>query len=69
MNTSVELATGFTSGGYETVGAFASRHPGGAQFAYGDGRVQFISEDIAIGLYWAASTHAGSDDIEGLDEP
>ena len=69
INLTVELADGYTSNGYETVGTFASRHPGGAQFAYGDGRVQFVSEDIAIGLYWAASTHAGSDDIEGRNEP
>ncbi len=69
MNTTTELADGYVSGGYEAVGAFASRHAGGSQFAYGDGRVQFISEDIAIGLYWAASTHAGDDDVEGRSEP
>lgn len=28
------------------VGGFASAHPGGAQFAYGDGSCQFVNEDI-----------------------
>jgi prepilin-type processing-associated H-X9-DG protein len=62
MNTPVGLGgTEYDSGGYKTTGAFASRHPGGAQFAYGDGRVEFISEDIAINLYRAASTRAGDE--------
>jgi prepilin-type N-terminal cleavage/methylation domain-containing protein/prepilin-type processing-associated H-X9-DG protein len=65
INSAVGLAKDFDSGGYRTVGSFASRHPGGAQFAYGDGRVEFVSEDIAIGLYWAASTMAGDEGPEG----
>jgi prepilin-type processing-associated H-X9-DG protein len=71
INASVELypSQAFDSNGYKTLGTFASRHPGGAQFAYGDGRVELVSEDIAIGLYWAASTHAGDDDAGGRDEP
>lgn len=32
----------------EIVGGFASRHPGGCQFAFGDGRVQFVSQTVAI---------------------
>lgn len=53
----------FSGDGYVTTGCFASRHPGGAQFAYGDGRVEFVSENIADGLYKAASTRAGADDF------
>jgi prepilin-type processing-associated H-X9-DG protein len=69
INSVVGLGVDYDSGGYKTVGSFASRHVGGAQFAYGDGRVEFVSEDIAIGLYWAASTRAGDDDVSGRAEP
>jgi prepilin-type processing-associated H-X9-DG protein len=66
MNTPVDFG-GFehSAEGYATTGCFASRHPGGAQFAYGDGHIEFVSEDIAYGLYQAASTRAGDDDISG----
>lgn len=41
-------------------GAFASRHPGGAQFSYLDGRVEFLTEDIDFDLYQNLSTIAGT---------
>jgi prepilin-type N-terminal cleavage/methylation domain-containing protein/prepilin-type processing-associated H-X9-DG protein len=47
---------------YPTTGAFASRHPSGGQFAFGDGRVEFLSEDIALGVYRALSTRDGGED-------
>jgi prepilin-type N-terminal cleavage/methylation domain-containing protein/prepilin-type processing-associated H-X9-DG protein len=31
--------------------AFSSRHPGGAQFAFADGAVVFVQEDIEMSLY------------------
>ncbi|TWU24559.1 DUF1559 domain-containing protein [Bythopirellula polymerisocia] len=40
-------------------GAFASRHPGGAQFAYVDGHVGFLQEDIDLETYRDLSTIAG----------
>ncbi len=40
-------------------GAFASRHPGGALFAYVDGHVEFLGEDIDFELYQNLSTIAG----------
>jgi prepilin-type N-terminal cleavage/methylation domain-containing protein/prepilin-type processing-associated H-X9-DG protein len=41
-------------------GAFASNHPGGAQFVFGDGHVEFISENIDLDTYQNLSTIAGS---------
>jgi prepilin-type N-terminal cleavage/methylation domain-containing protein/prepilin-type processing-associated H-X9-DG protein len=42
-------------------GAFASRHPGGGNFAFGDGHVEFLPEDIDITAYQALSTIALED--------
>jgi prepilin-type processing-associated H-X9-DG protein len=47
--------------GYKANGAFASEHPGGAQFAFGDGRVEFLSENIDHATYQAMSTRAGGE--------
>jgi prepilin-type N-terminal cleavage/methylation domain-containing protein/prepilin-type processing-associated H-X9-DG protein len=44
-------------------GAFMSRHPGGADFVYGDGHVSFIGEDIAMHVYQALATRAGAESI------
>jgi prepilin-type processing-associated H-X9-DG protein len=64
MNTPVGLgAFEYDGDGYQTTGCFASRHPGGAQFAFGDGRVEYVSEDIALQIYQATSTRAGEDDV------
>ena len=40
-------------------GAFASDHPGGSQFLFGDGHVEFITEDIDLDTYQNLSTIAG----------
>jgi prepilin-type processing-associated H-X9-DG protein len=37
-------------------GAMGSRHPNGAQFAFLDGRVVFLSENISLTIYQALST-------------
>ena len=37
--------------GEEYNGAFGSRHPGGANFGFGDGSVHFISETINLDVY------------------
>jgi prepilin-type N-terminal cleavage/methylation domain-containing protein/prepilin-type processing-associated H-X9-DG protein len=42
-------------------GAFASRHPGGAVFAYADAHAEFIAEDIDLAVYQARSTIAQED--------
>ena len=45
-------------------GAFGSEHAGGALFGYGDGRVDFISDDIDMNAYWVQSTIAYGDSAE-----
>ena len=66
MNTAVGLGgSEYAGDGYPTTGCFASRHPGGAHFAFGDGRVEFVTEDIALPIYRATSTRAGADDGQG----
>jgi prepilin-type processing-associated H-X9-DG protein len=42
-------------------GAFGSNHPGGANFVFGDGHVEFIEDDIDLVLYQAASTISGGE--------
>jgi len=52
-----------TSGDRKDNGAFASKHPGGANFCFGDGSVQFLSENIPLLLYQALSTRAGGETV------
>ncbi len=42
---------------------FRSRHPGGAQFAFGDGSVHFLSESSDFGLYQALSSRGGGEPV------
>ncbi|MDO4629369.1 MAG: DUF1559 domain-containing protein [Planctomycetia bacterium] len=44
--------------GAKVNGAFASEHPSGANFLYGDGHVEFIAEGIDIDTYRYLSTRA-----------
>ena len=47
---------------YSTLnGAFLSRHTNGANFALGDGSVRFLSQNIDITVYRAASTIRGGE--------
>ena len=43
---------------YYANGGFASRHPGGANFLFADGRVEFISEGIDLVAYQALGSRA-----------
>lgn len=44
-------------------GAFRSMHPSGANFAFTDGHVEFVTDEIDINVYRALSTRAGNPDI------
>lgn len=50
-------------GDWPNVYSFRSRHPGGAQFAKGDGSVSFISQTIDLNLYRALATRAGNEAV------
>ena len=52
-----------TAYGYTCNGAFASRHPGGAQFLFGDGQVRFMDDAVDLSLYRALSTRAGNEAV------
>jgi prepilin-type N-terminal cleavage/methylation domain-containing protein/prepilin-type processing-associated H-X9-DG protein len=41
-------------------GAFASHHPGGGQFVFADGHVEFITDNIDLDTYQNLSTIAGT---------
>ena len=61
-----EIETGWSEVdqyGYKTVGSFASRHPGGVQFAFGDGHVELLNESMSLLLYQALSTRAEGDGV------
>ncbi len=54
----------------EINGAFASRHPGGANFAYGDAHIEFLTEDIDFELYQELSTIKGPPlAMDAIDAP
>jgi prepilin-type N-terminal cleavage/methylation domain-containing protein len=55
----------FDAHGFTYNGAFASRHPGGGLFDFGDGHVSFLSDNIPLSIYRALSTRAGRETIPG----
>ncbi|QDU55034.1 DUF1559 domain-containing protein [Aeoliella mucimassa] len=67
LNTPPGYGTPYTAYGYTTNGAFASRHPDGGLFAFGDGHVEFLNDSIDIWTYRTLSTRANGD-LEGIDD-
>jgi prepilin-type N-terminal cleavage/methylation domain-containing protein/prepilin-type processing-associated H-X9-DG protein len=59
---SSRLGTGLVNG------AFASRHPGGAQFVYADGHVEFLQDEIDLELYQNLSTIRGEPGFLDIDD-
>lgn len=53
--------TAYPAGDWMGLNGFKSRHPGGAQFAFGDGTVRFLSENMSLGIYRAAATLRGGE--------
>jgi prepilin-type N-terminal cleavage/methylation domain-containing protein/prepilin-type processing-associated H-X9-DG protein len=49
--------------GQSVNGAFASRHPGGAIFAFGDGHVTFLDDNIDLATYQALSSRSGNEPV------
>jgi prepilin-type processing-associated H-X9-DG protein len=56
-----------SAGGGDRVGGFASRHPGGANFAFGDGSVRFVAESISPAVYRLLG-HRADGEMVGDDE-
>jgi prepilin-type N-terminal cleavage/methylation domain-containing protein len=54
----INVGTTFALGSNYNDMAFSSLHPGGAQFAKGDGSVLFVSEDVDINIYRATASRA-----------
>jgi prepilin-type N-terminal cleavage/methylation domain-containing protein/prepilin-type processing-associated H-X9-DG protein len=49
---------------YRSQFGFNSMHPGGVHFAYVDGSVQFIQENIELGVYHALATIRGGETLQ-----
>ncbi|MGL4464740.1 MAG: DUF1559 domain-containing protein [Planctomycetia bacterium] len=62
-NTPPGMGVTFTSGTPPVTwnGAFGSRHAGGINAVFGDGHVQFISDNVSLAVYRAASTRDGGE--------
>lgn len=63
LNTPPEQGVTVTSNGVRLNAAFASLHPGGSNFLFGDGHVSFLSESMALATYRALSTREGGETI------
>jgi type II secretory pathway pseudopilin PulG len=50
---------------WQNMNAFRSTHFGGVQFCFADGRVQFIRDEIELGVYRSLATISGAEGIEG----
>lgn len=61
LNTPISAPIYLDAYGLKVNGAFSSQHPNGALFAFGDGHVQFYSDNINLTLYRALSTRDGGE--------
>jgi prepilin-type N-terminal cleavage/methylation domain-containing protein/prepilin-type processing-associated H-X9-DG protein len=51
----------YSAAEWEGLNGFFSRHTGGAQFAFADGSVRFLGENMSLGLYRSLATLAGQE--------
>jgi prepilin-type N-terminal cleavage/methylation domain-containing protein/prepilin-type processing-associated H-X9-DG protein len=60
-------ASGFTAGNTNWPDLYGARsnHTGGVQFVFADGSVHFISQTIALGVYYPLATISGGEVING----
>jgi prepilin-type N-terminal cleavage/methylation domain-containing protein/prepilin-type processing-associated H-X9-DG protein len=54
----------FTPGTPSFVGGFASQHPGGANFSFGDGSVHFLKNSIGVGVLKLLANRADDEVID-----
>ena len=59
----VGRAGGVPNGVLNDFADFGSHHPFGANFAFGDGSVRMISDEIDLSVYRALATRAGSEPV------
>lgn len=61
LNTPISAPIFLDLYGLKVNGAFSSKHPTGGLFAFGDGHVQFITDNINLVTYRALSTRNGGE--------
>ncbi len=49
--------------GYKANGAFGSKHAGGANFAFGDGSVSFLRDNVDLKIYRGLATRSGGEQV------